>query len=71
MEYFKVVAETGNCSTDYARWEERATCGHKHRTLDAAIKCRNKLTKIDKNGNCSQLWYNAKIHNQDNERVEW
>jgi len=69
QKYFKVVAETGSCSLDYTRWEEKATCGHKHRTIDAAEKCREKLTKIDRNGNCSALWYHATIHNQNGERV--
>lgn len=36
--YFAVV-ESGSCSTDYQRWEERANCGHAHKTREAAEKC--------------------------------
>lgn len=39
--YFAVV-ESGSCSPDYKRWEERATCGHAHKTYEAAQKCLEK-----------------------------
>lgn len=39
---FSAVVESGSCSTDYKRWEERATCGHAHRTIEAAKQCLNK-----------------------------
>lgn len=38
-ETYSAVAETGSCSLDYKRWEEKANCGHKHRTIAAAQKC--------------------------------
>ena len=36
---YTAVVESGSCSPDYRRWEEKATCGHKHRTLSAALEC--------------------------------
>jgi hypothetical protein len=44
-ETYSVVVESGSCSTDYRRWEERANCGHAHKTIDAAERCREKLTR--------------------------
>lgn len=80
IEYYTVAAETGSCSEPmdevpemgdglFVRWEQRATCGHKHKTREAAGKCRDKLTRRSKNGECSALWYGAKIHDQDGHRV--
>ena len=63
--YYTVAVETGSTSMDYSFYEERCNCGHKHKTREAAEKCLSKLTKRDKNGNCSQLWYSARIHDQD------
>lgn len=40
-----VVVESGSCSTDFTRWEERAHCGHAHRSIEAAKKCMAKLTR--------------------------
>lgn len=37
--WYKAVVETGNRNLDRKRWEERATCGHAHRTAAAAAKC--------------------------------
>jgi len=42
---YSVVVESGSCSRDYQRWEERAHCGHAHRTLEAAQKCMARLTR--------------------------
>lgn len=36
---YTAVVESGSCSEDYTRWEERYTCGHKHRSIAAAYKC--------------------------------
>jgi len=44
---YSAVAENGNHSPDYQRWEESENCGHKHRTIEAAQKC------LDK----KQRWY--------------
>ena len=69
-ERFFAVAETGSCSPDYKRWEERATCGHAHKTREAAEACRVKKQNWSKDGKtCSVLWYNSKIHNQHEGRV--
>ena len=42
---YSVVVESGSCSPDYKRWEERVNCGHKHKTIEAAQKCQTKLTR--------------------------
>jgi len=78
-KYFTVAVETGSHSMDtddlgdgygcQHRWEERTNCGHKHKTREAAEACRDKLTKRDKNGNSSALWYNSTIHDQSGDRV--
>ena len=69
-QYYTVAVETGSCSaSDYSVREQRCTCGHKHKTRDAAEKCMEKLTKRDKNGNCSALWYTSTIHDQDQRRA--
>ena len=39
---YTAVVESGSCSMDSKRWEERATCGHAHKTIEAAEAC---LTK--------------------------
>ena len=44
-ETYSVVVESGSCSPDYQRWEEREHCGHYHRTIEAAEKCMEKLTR--------------------------
>lgn len=44
-ERYSVVVESGSCSTDYKRWEEKEHCGHQHKTIDGAEKCREKLTR--------------------------
>lgn len=38
-ETYSAVVESGSCSRDYKVWEERATCGHAHRTEEAAAAC--------------------------------
>ena len=67
--YFAVV-ETGSCSMDGQRWEERATCGHAHKTREAAEKCLAKNRGYNpRTRTCSALWYNGRIHNQHGERA--
>jgi hypothetical protein len=47
---FQVVAKSEQC------------CGHKHKTQDAATKCREKLLNFSTHRNtCSAEWYNSKI----------
>jgi hypothetical protein len=69
MPHFCVAVETGSTSMDYKWREQRCTCGHKHKTREAAERCQAKLTKRDKQGNCSALWYNSRIHNENSERA--
>ncbi len=45
-ETYSVVVESGSCSMDRKRWEERSNCGHYHRTVTAAEKCKKQLTRI-------------------------
>jgi uncharacterized protein YfcZ (UPF0381/DUF406 family) len=69
-QYYTAAVETGSCCIDdRSVMEQRCTCGHKHKTRDTAEKCMEKLTKRDKNGNCSAQWYNSKIHDQDQRRA--
>lgn len=42
---YSAVVESGSCSMDQKRWEERVNCGHKHRTIEAASRCLDKHTK--------------------------
>ncbi len=39
---YSAVVETGSCSPDYKRWEEKANCGHAHKTIESAQKCLDK-----------------------------
>lgn len=85
---YSVVAESGSCSMDYRYWEERCNCGHHHKTIAAAKRCMDKLTRwycehgrpsgsrcglclggLAHGKNTSAKWYNARLHNQDGERV--
>ena len=43
---YSVVVESGSCSPDYRRWEERMHCGHAHRTIKAALRCRAAKTRM-------------------------
>ena len=45
QETYSVVVESGSCSEDFKAWEERANCGHAHRTIVAAESCMKKLTR--------------------------
>ncbi len=73
-ETYSAVVETGSCSMDRQRWEEKANCGHHHRTIEKAETCRQKNVGEHYVGGslqCSALWYNSTIHNQNHERVNW
>ena len=73
MKGYKAVVESGSCSRNYEFWEERAECGHLHRTVEAAEKCgmKHRGDRYE-NGSwtCSALWYNFCVHDQDGRRVE-
>ena len=68
---YSAVVESGSCSTDYKRWEEKAHCGHRHRTFAAADRCGDKLRGMHRDASgswvCSALWYNYSVHNDDGE----
>ena len=42
---YSVVVESGSCDPTYTRWEERAHCGHAHKSREAAERCMAKLTR--------------------------
>ena len=57
--YFSVVVPSGStCGCRRVR-NFSENCGHKHRTEEAAEKCREKLAGF-KDGSCSATWYNAR-----------
>ena len=72
---YRAAVETGSCSLDCdgdlgRRWEERATCGHAHKTREAAEKCGEKLRAYDpKTRQCSGLWAYPVIHDADGHRA--
>jgi hypothetical protein len=69
---FVAVVETGSCSMGVVppRWETRATCGHVHRTYDAAVACGEKLRAYNpKTRTCSGLWAYPRIHDTEGHRV--
>lgn len=42
------------------------TCGHEHKTYEAAQKCKDKLMNWSKDKKtCSAHWYNSRILNSD------
>ena len=70
QQTFSVVVESGTCDQTRRFWEEKEHCGHNHKTYEAAERCKAKLTKWDKKTRTtSARWYNARIHNQDHERI--
>lgn len=48
----------------------RDDCGHKHRTIDGAERCRKKLIGY-KNGSWSAYWNRAEIVDNDNHLVDY
>jgi hypothetical protein len=69
---YKAVVESGSCSTDYQRWEERRNCGHLHKSYEAAERCGTKLYNaryVHGSWQASAAWHGWLIHNQDGERV--
>lgn len=71
-ETYSAVVESGSCSTDYKRWEERRNCGHAHRSIGAAEKCGAKhYNSRYENGTwtASAAWHGYTVHNQNGERV--
>lgn len=87
-ETYSVVVESGSCDRTYTYWEERANCGHAHKSVEVAVRCMAKLTRWYCNhgrvqgkpcSHClgyaqrhstSARWYNARLHNQDGQRID-
>jgi len=67
--YFTVAVETCSMTEIPARWEQKTNCGHKHLSRETAEACLEKLRRRNKDGSCSALWYNARIHDQDRHRA--
>ena len=71
-ERYSAVVESGSCSTDRKRFEERRNCGHAHKTLEAAERCgATHYGAHYTNGSwqaCAD-WYGYTIHNQNEERA--
>ncbi len=63
-ETYSAVAESGSWCED--RYEEKAHCGHNHRTIKAACKCLDKLNEYD-----PDYRFAGTIHNQDCQQVEY
>jgi hypothetical protein len=71
---YKAVVESGSCSNNREFWEERAECGHLHKTIAAADACGKKLRGEHWEGGrwtCSAQWYNYTIHDEDGRKVEY
>lgn len=74
---YTATVETGSHSimpdaTGKIRWETYATCGHRHRSYEAAERCGERRRNYDpKTQTCSALWYNYRIHDNHGHRVEW
>lgn len=69
MKFYIVAFESGSRSVDADpglgyRWEERGTCGHKHRTYEAAERCKEGFRKRN-----DAAWLSAAIHDQDGHRT--
>ena len=67
---YKVVVLSGSYGCDVIEFdgciarehEVSCDCGHRHRTDEAAEKCRQKLLNWSADGqNCCAKWYNAKV----------
>jgi hypothetical protein len=72
---FSAVVESGSCSVDYRRWEERRNCGHLHRTVDAAEACGAKhyashINELTHSWEANADWHGYTVHDQDGKRVE-
>jgi hypothetical protein len=71
-EYYSVAI--GNSTTMERKPAPDRTCGHKHRTIEAAEKCMNKLLnwRRDPMGGgriCDATWYNGYILGRNDD--EW
>lgn len=62
---FSAVVETGSCCASYRSWEESATCGHRHRTVEDAEACLRGLA-----AQSSRWHFRGTIHDQNGERVD-
>ena len=71
-ERYSAVVESGSCSMDYKRWEERVNCGHAHKTVAAAEACGAKhydSRYVNGSWQASARWHGYTVHNQNGERV--
>ncbi len=71
---YSAVVESGSCSTDYQRWEERKNCGHAHKTPGAALECGKKhyaAKYVNGSWQARAAWHGYKIHDQHGRRVDY
>lgn len=69
---FYAVVESGSCSQDYKRWEERQNCGHAHKSPAAAEACGKKhYTAKYVNGSwqACAAWHGYTVHDEIGQRV--
>ena len=62
-----VVNEMRNSWVETSRGRKYDTdrdCGHRHRTLEAAEKCQERLTRHKEDGWWDAAWHNSAIHDQ-------
>lgn len=68
---FTAVVESGSCDETYTYWEERLSCGHLHKTQEAATKCGAKhygSKYVRGSWQASAAWHGYKVHDQDGRR---
>jgi hypothetical protein len=61
------VSQRGSSHHDQTEYD---TCGHRHRSMRAAIKCMDRLCRRYPDGTTSAKWYNADIRNDDGSFAE-
>jgi len=69
---YTVVNETNNWmeTSRGPKYDTDRDCGHRHRTLEAAEKCQERLPRCDENGWSSLAWHNSTIHDQHGYRAD-
>jgi len=70
--YYMAVVETGWHSPDCKRYEEKRTCGHKHKSITAAALCGEKnyaSRELDGNWTANAAWHLWTVHDDGQQRV--
>lgn len=72
MSTYSAVVESGNHSEDYLRFEERVNCGHKHRSITAAVACGKYNYHSRYEGGkwtANATWHGWTVHDDQEQRV--